>query len=58
LTILNIFVFVLGGAFIVEAFSLTPTTAMQQIYTGVLFGSGGIILAVAALILAIERRNP
>jgi hypothetical protein len=53
------FTLLMGLGFISQALVLeTTTTAMHQIYQSVIYGSGGIILAISALIFVIAAAKP
>ncbi len=62
MTIMNFLTFaatlLMGLGFISQALVLETTTAMHQIYQAVIFGSGGVILAIAALIFVIATAKP
>jgi hypothetical protein len=55
MSLTNVLVYVMGLCFVGYAFTLRPTTAMHEIYVGILSGSGCIILAIGALIWVIEH---
>jgi hypothetical protein len=52
------FTLLMGLGFISQALVLEPTTAMHQIYQAVIYGSGGVILAIAALIFVVATAKP
>lgn len=58
MSILNIVVGLIGIAFAVYSFMIFEAASggIHEVYGAVMLGSGGIIFAIAALILAIERR--
>ncbi|OHC54473.1 MAG: hypothetical protein A3D16_09870 [Rhodobacterales bacterium RIFCSPHIGHO2_02_FULL_62_130] len=58
MSILNIIVGLVAIAFAVYSLLIFKVAAggIHEVYGAVMLGSGGIIFAIAALILAIERR--